>query len=61
MQATQVNPELELLKVFLVEVSGPKLKSSQTRVFAWFSTLIFPGYKILLMNRLDVDEIQPSV
>ncbi len=57
MQATQVNPEMEFLKVFLVEVFGPKLKSSQTRVFAWFSTLIFPCYKILLMNRLDVDEI----
>jgi hypothetical protein len=57
MQATQVNPELEFLKVFLVEVSGPKLVSSQTRVFAWFSTLIFLRHKILLMNRLDVDEI----
>ncbi len=30
---------------FLVKVSGHKLKSSQTQVFVWFSTLVFPFYK----------------
>ncbi len=39
--------------VFLVEVSGHKLESSQIRVFVWFSTLIFPFYKMLFMNRLE--------
>ncbi len=34
---------------FLVEVSGHKLESSQTRVFVWFSTLFFPFYKMLFM------------
>jgi hypothetical protein len=37
---------------FLVKVSGHKLESSQTRVFVWFSTLIFPFYKMLFTNRL---------
>ncbi len=39
-------------RAFLVEVSGHKLESSQTRLFVWFSTLIFPFYKMLFMNRL---------
>jgi hypothetical protein len=26
---------------------------SQTRVFVWFSTLVFPFYKMLFMNRLE--------
>jgi hypothetical protein len=34
-------------------VSGHKLKSSQTQIFVWFSTLFFPFYKMLFMNRLD--------
>ncbi len=38
---------------YLVEVSGHKLKSSHTWVFVWFSTLIFPFYKRLFMNRLE--------
>jgi hypothetical protein len=33
---------------FLVKDSGHKLKSSQIRVFVWFSTLVFPSYKMLL-------------
>jgi hypothetical protein len=39
---------------FLVEVSRYKLESSQTRVLAWFSTLIFPFYKMLFMNTLEL-------
>ncbi len=35
----------EILEVE-VEFSGHKLETSQTRVFVWFSTLIFPFYKI---------------
>ncbi len=35
---------------FSVEVSGHKLESSHTRVFVWFSTLIFPFYKMLFMK-----------
>jgi hypothetical protein len=30
-----------------------KLESSQTRVFVWFSALIFLFYKMLFMNRLE--------
>jgi hypothetical protein len=30
-----------------------RLESSQTQVFVWFSTLIFPFYKMIFMNRLD--------
>ncbi len=37
----------------LVEVSGHKLESSQTRVFVWFSNLIFPFYKMLLIDILE--------
>ncbi len=37
----------------LVEVSGHKLESSQTRVFVLFSTLGFLFYKKLFMNRLE--------
>jgi hypothetical protein len=37
---------------FLVRVSGHKLKSNQTRVFVWFSNLVFPFYKMLFMYRL---------
>jgi hypothetical protein len=47
-----VSPETEFLNIILVEVSGHKLKSSQTRVFVWFSTLVFPFYNKLFMNRL---------
>jgi hypothetical protein len=42
-------PEMESL----VEVSGHKLESSQTRVFVSFFTLIFPFYKMLFTNRLE--------
>ncbi len=38
---------------FLVEVSGHKLETSQTQVFVWFTTLFFPFYKMLFMNRLE--------
>ncbi len=38
---------------FLVEVSGHKLESSQTLVFVWLFTLIFPFFKTLFMNRLE--------
>ncbi len=41
------------LTAFLVEVSGHKIKSSQTRVSVWFSTLIFLFYKMLFINRLE--------
>jgi hypothetical protein len=34
--------EMEFLNEFLVEVSGHKRESFQTRVFVCFSTLIFP-------------------
>ncbi len=37
---------------FLVEVSGHRLESEKTRVFVWFSTLIFAFCKMLFMNRL---------
>ncbi len=47
MQATQVYPEMEYWKAFLVKVS------SHTRVFVWFSTLIFLCYQMLFMNRLE--------
>jgi len=36
---------------FLVEESGHKLESSHTQVFVWFSTLIYPFYKMLFTNR----------
>ncbi len=34
-------PDMEFLNNILVEVSGHKLDSSQTRLYVWFSTLIF--------------------
>ncbi len=47
-------PEMDFLNAAtLVEVSGHKLESSQTRVSVWFSTPIFPFYDILFMNRLS--------
>jgi hypothetical protein len=39
--------EMKFFNAFLVEVSGHKLKSSQTRVFVWFSTIVLPFYKRL--------------
>jgi hypothetical protein len=39
--------------IFSRGFSGHKLESYQTRVFAWFSTLIFSFYKMLFMNRLE--------
>ncbi len=52
--APSVNsPVMEFLNGFLVEVSGHKLESSQTRVFVWFSNLIFPFFKMLFMNILE--------
>ncbi len=44
---------VECLNGILVEVSGHINSNSQTRDFVWFSTLIFPFYKMLLMNRLE--------
>jgi hypothetical protein len=41
------------MEFFLVEVPEQKLESSQTQVFVWFSTLFYPFYKMLLMNRLE--------
>ncbi len=38
---------------FVVELSEPKLESSQTRDFVWFSTLISLFYKMHFMNRLE--------
>ncbi len=38
----------------LVVISGHKLKSSESDVFVWFFTLIFPFYKMSFMNRLDI-------
>ncbi len=35
---------------FLVDVSVHKLESSYIRVFVWFSTFIFPFYKMQFMN-----------
>jgi hypothetical protein len=43
-------PEMEFLNS---KVSGHKLEYCQTRVFVWFSTLIFPIYKMLFINSLD--------
>jgi hypothetical protein len=37
---------------FIVDVTGHKLEYFQTRVSVWFSTLIFPFYKMLFINRL---------
>ncbi len=45
--------EMEFLLAYLVAVSGHKLESTQTWVYIWFSTLIFPFYKMLFMNRLE--------
>jgi hypothetical protein len=41
------------LMTLLVEISGQKLESSQAGVFVWFSTLIFPFHRMLLMNRQE--------
>ncbi len=43
-----------LKQLFLVEVSGHKLESSQARVLIRFSTLIFPLYKMLFMNIVEL-------
>jgi hypothetical protein len=47
------SPEMEFLNGILVEVSRQKHESSQTLVFVWFSTLIFPFFKMLFMKRLE--------
>jgi hypothetical protein len=44
---------MEVLNGIFSEVSGNKLESSLTRVIVWFSTLIFPFYKLQFMNRLE--------
>ncbi len=49
----RVNLRRNSLTAILVEVSGNKLESSQTGVCVWFCTLIFPFYKMLLMNRIE--------
>jgi hypothetical protein len=38
---------------YLAEVSGHKLECSLFRVIVWFSTLIFPFYKMLFVNRVN--------
>ncbi len=43
-------PEMEFLNGILLKVSKHELESSQTRVFIWFSTFIFPFYKMLFMK-----------
>ncbi len=49
----KIDPEIEFLNgIFIVEVSG-KNSSLIRLVFVWFSTLIFPFYKVLFMNRLE--------
>ncbi len=45
-----LDPEMEF---YAFEVSGHKLESSETQVFAWFSTIIFPFFKMLFTNRLE--------
>jgi hypothetical protein len=45
---------MEFLNGILVKVSEHKLESSQTQDFAWFTTLIFPFYKMLFMERLEL-------
>jgi hypothetical protein len=45
--------EMKFFNAILVEVSGHKLKSSQTRVFVWFSTIVLPFYKRLFRKRLE--------
>ncbi len=44
---------MEFLNGIIVQVAGHKLEYSQTLVFVWYSTLIFPFYKMLFMNRLE--------
>jgi hypothetical protein len=44
---------MEFSNDLLVEISGHKLESFQTRVFVWFSTFVFPFYRMLSMNRLE--------
>ncbi len=51
--AAQRTNQLATLRCTLGEVSGLKLESSQTR----FSTLIFPFYKKLFMNRFEFSRI----
>ncbi len=42
-------PEME----FLHGIFSQGFESSQTRVSVWFSTLLFPLFKMLFMNRLE--------
>ncbi len=49
---TTLTPRWISWTTFLVEVSGHKLESSQSRIFVWFSNFNFPFKKMLLMNRL---------
>ncbi len=47
------NLRWNFLTVFLVEVSGCNHESYQTEVLVWFSTHIFPFYKMRFTNRLE--------
>ncbi len=44
---------MEFLNGIFTMVSRHNLKSSQTRVFVWLSTLIFPFYNMLFTNRVE--------
>jgi hypothetical protein len=48
-----MDAEMELLNGIFSRGFEHKLKCSQTRVFVWFSTLIFPFCKMLFMNGLE--------
>jgi hypothetical protein len=38
---------------FLNDIFSRGFESSQSRVFVWFSALIFPLYKMLVMNKFE--------
>ncbi len=41
---------LDLIHTRIDLIHGHKLESTETRAFVWFSTLIFPFYKMLFLN-----------
>ncbi len=45
-----LNPEMEFLNSIFSRGFWAQLESSQTRVFVWFSTLLFPFYRMLFMR-----------
>jgi hypothetical protein len=48
----EYTPQMEFLNGIFDEVSGHKLESSQTCIFVWVSTLLFPFYKMLFIRVL---------